>query len=70
MNRTIRETEGGSAFPGGDGFGQFPGMTLRDWFAGQALQGIIILGHYPADEAAQRAYDYANAMVAERNKKP
>jgi hypothetical protein len=37
--------DGGPAFPSvGEGFGNpsysAPGMTLRDWFAGQALAGI------------------------------
>ena len=47
------------------------GMSLRDWFAGMALQGIIAFheGDYPeAPQAAQWAYFYADAMLAERNK--
>ena len=46
-----------------------PGMTLRDWFAGQALQAII-----QADGAqffgsagvhAKTAYEHADAMLAQ-----
>lgn len=51
------------------------GMSLRDWFAGQAIAGILAnAGEYggvslPADEkAAQWVYRYADAMLAERNK--
>lgn len=54
------------------------GMTLRDYFAGQALIGII--GKYPCEiceikpgeyapvnvSAAKGAYAYADAMLAER----
>ena len=49
-----------------------PGMSLRDWFAGQAL--IAIVGHPNcASEAtdaflAKCAYDYADAMLAARSK--
>ena len=41
------------------------GMTLRDWFAGMALREI---GGYPAEDAAEIAYKYADAMIAERDK--
>jgi len=51
-----------------------PGMTLRDWFAGQALAYWI--KHqmendcYPKNEplAERWAYDTANKMLAEREK--
>lgn len=50
----------------------FP-STLRDWFAGMALQGMLAqpLGH---DEnwhhvmCAETAYKFADAMLAERSK--
>jgi hypothetical protein len=51
-----------------------PGMTLRDYFAAQALTGYIAAFSGPhcnfpaADAAATRAYKYADAMIAERNK--
>lgn len=52
--------DGGLAFPGSrmedvsaDGAAlplhklvHYPGMTLRDWFAGQALQGLLASGHF------------------------
>lgn len=47
-----------------------PGMTLRDWFAGQALAGIM--AGWPANErisearAAEISYHAADAMIAER----
>jgi len=51
-----------------------PGMTLLDWFAGQALAGLLACSdpvaqlsneEYPAANA-RHAYDYAVAMLAER----
>jgi hypothetical protein len=47
------------------------GMSLRDWFAGQALAGIVA-GTEADDETeetcARYAYLYADAMMAERSK--
>ena len=47
------------------------GMTLRDWFAGQALVGILADGamvRKPPSEIAKMAYVFADAMIAEREK--
>lgn len=49
------------------------GMTLRDWFAGQALPGYvqhlgsqnIHAGNY-IEECAREAYAFADAMIAAR----
>lgn len=45
------------------------GMSLRDWFAGMALQGTVSSGE-PEDvkHNAIVAYRNADAMLAERNK--
>lgn len=51
------------------------GMDLRDWFAGQALQGILAGGFADTvphdavdDEASFYAYKYADEMLAQRSK--
>ena len=44
---------------------KFPGMSLRDWFAGQALAALI---EYKPGAAAKMAYDHADAMLAARAK--
>lgn len=49
----------------------YPGMTLRDWFAGQALAGFFANAHTPhmnaADnDAAEYCYRMADAMLAAR----
>lgn len=49
----------------------FPGMSLRDWFAGQALAGMCTSAGYqglPWDAVSSEAYAAADAMIAERVK--
>jgi len=64
--------DGGPAFPGFEWQNYVPGMTLRDWFAGQALNGMLSNGRFSGqntDEVtASVAYQYADAMLAERAK--
>jgi hypothetical protein len=64
--------DGGRAFPGGnpsrfDG-AISDGMTLRDWFAGQALAGWLAKPNTGMDyeAAAARMYKLADAMLAAR----
>lgn len=77
---------GGPAFPNpalvdenykpqpGDG-----GMSLRDWFAGQALAGLLTRGDVVGTEAGLKhvkgalaglAFAYADAMLTARNPTP
>lgn len=49
------------------------GMTLRDYFAAKALAGMLAAeseaeGFYTAASAAERAYAFADAMIAVRAK--
>lgn len=42
-----------------------PGMTLRDWFAGQALAGSLANGYIRStQEHVERAWELADAMLA------
>ena len=46
-------------------------MTLRDYFAGLAMQGLLtaeIVGDYSNEHVAEIAYLIANAMLKERAK--
>lgn len=47
-----------------------PGMTLRDYFAGQALAGILasrkMIFHDQQEMMARHAFEHADAMLAER----
>ncbi len=74
--------DGGPAFPGEgqhDQFGANPefGMSLRDWLAGQALNGFLanpaadVEGNdtdSDADLVAKGMYAFADAMLKERDK--
>ena len=46
------------------------GMTLRDYFAAMALQGLLACpkGEGENEKYAQWSYEYADAMLAERGK--
>jgi hypothetical protein len=46
-----------------------PAIPLRDYFAGQALAGFAFRGLDTTDTAAKLAYAYAEAMLAERERK-
>ncbi len=79
---------GGPAFPqtkivaSGEGFYEGPinyGMTLLDWFAGQAIDKVVYRWKdsettsaeerpFPKD-LAKACYDYAEAMIAERKRR-
>lgn len=69
--------DGGSAFPhpeyndDGTVYRQHEGMTLRDYFAGQALAGVVERmnpqGDFPTEDiSARMAYRYADAMLRAR----
>ena len=70
----MSERDGGPAFPGptaigpaGDVYPGFSGMSLRDWFAGHALAGLLAHASGEAPESAPRkAYQLADAMLAVR----
>lgn len=69
-------TKEGSAFPwseqapGGETVRSGWGMSLRDYFAAKALAGILAYGRDGGpnvySNAAVDAYDFADAMLAER----
>jgi hypothetical protein len=58
---------GGPAFPAAD-YGQF-GMTLRDWFSGQALVGVTSNpenSHLSYETVARESYKLADALIEVR----
>jgi hypothetical protein len=77
---TMSRKDDGGAFPVLDtkyGFEGTPmglestdsGMTLRDWFAGQALGGAVFgVNVYEREAVARHCFAIADAMIAERNK--
>jgi hypothetical protein len=52
------------------GLGYTTGMTLRDYFAAKALQGIMVdpMMTMSADKIADWAYEMADAMMEARTK--
>jgi hypothetical protein len=73
--RAMGKNGGGPAFPlsntDPDDYIPFPGMTLRDYFAGQALAGLASKTYSTATNKAlaKRSYALADAMLAERERK-
>lgn len=57
------------AFPHPSGAQGCDGMTLRDWFAGQALAGLMANPSLGDDRAPHYAFFLADAMLIERNRK-
>lgn len=81
----MSKDNGGSAFPQAnhDAYGMGPGMiddtstfdvsgmTLRDYFAAKASQGMHAnpaCDSWGSEEMARKAYEWADAMLAERAK--
>jgi hypothetical protein len=63
--------DGGPAFPSHPD-SAYAGMTLRDWFAGMALQGMIAAHwteRYDYDSYSDCAYSMADSMIAMRDSK-
>lgn len=56
--------DGGQAFPSDSDNHGFVGMTLRDYFAARVIERFI--QDWPPPQAAARAYDVADAMIAAR----
>ena len=68
---------GGDAFPMSTPTDIYPGMTLRDWFAGQAMAGLLAATAHPNStgpahltdtEWAEKAFSLSDALIAERSK--
>ena len=71
--------DGGPAYPSGKSektgyentLPYYEGMTLRDWFAGQALSGMLDRAYgIKCEIIAARSYEMADAMLAARNNLP
>lgn len=70
--------DGGPVFPSQDKCPFEAGISLRDWFAGQAITGILAAcspgyeytGSNAAISYANDAYRHADAMLTARNNLP
>jgi hypothetical protein len=67
--------DGGPAFPfpdivnaNGDVQSGCNGMSLRDWFAGQALAGLMTISYLPPSGCVELAWYAADKMIAAREK--
>lgn len=65
---TDTKPTGGQAFPAAwvDGNPPMPGMTLRDWFASQALANAYTSSDNDPTRVAQWAYEIADIMLGMR----
>ena len=64
MNNT-----GGPAFPHQSSDAIRAGMTLRDYFAAKAMQGMLANGESGLQTLSQAAYTMADAMLKVREQK-
>ena len=70
----MTKKDGGQAFPRPtySGSADKDGMSLRDWFAGQSLNGLLASAFIKTDTGsegfAKIAYGMADALIAERDK--
>lgn len=79
MSDATKPNDGGPAFPmqgfiGPNGQCDWPtnGMTLRDYFAAKAMAAMLASPetfHLDCARVASGAYEYADAMLAEREKR-
>lgn len=71
-----KKNDGGAAFPhvehndDGSYYQGHVGMSLRQWFAGQAMAGLLANNHRYEydDEYTKKAFMLADAMLKEREK--
>ena len=83
MNNPTTPNDGGPAFPqeiredNGRGYGEkhsvfYPGMSLRDYFAGKALEGMLANSRrvFGFIDCAKDAFSFADAMLKAREVKP
>jgi hypothetical protein len=60
----------GATIPSSLDYQDFQGMTLRDYFAAKAMQGMLSENsgiRYPTDELVDFAYKVADAMMKARS---
>lgn len=67
------QDDGGPAFPHSSLGSHSDGMTLRDYFAAKAMAAMLSLEdvhlNWGESQLAKWAYQQADAMLAERNRK-
>ena len=70
MSESETIDDGGPAFPAMLPGGNYctPGMSLRDWFAGQALAGLLASGDWD-ETPIPDAYVFAQAMLEQRERR-
>jgi hypothetical protein len=67
-NKTAKTpTDGGAAFPVAHSYLIQSGMSLRDYFAGKAMQALARPGNY-FDATARQAYMIADEMMKARDR--
>ena len=72
--QTVADKHGNTVAAVSRNLGTYPGMSLRDWFAGMAITMVgeqcgndpLMHGETPAEKYARQCYKMADAMLAAR----
>jgi len=67
----MKQDTGGPAFPSPQNHTSKEGMTLRDYFAAEAMQTLLLDDSYDFSDRnliARKAYAFADAMLEARGK--
>lgn len=68
MSYQIRKANGGPAFPVFNNEEECQGMTLRDWFAGEIMKGLVANSDCDFANAPEWAFRLADEMIEEKYK--
>jgi hypothetical protein len=66
---TLKEIADSAAFPSVSNSHFYPGMTLREYLASQAMHGFLSAGKWDASNVAAKAVHQADELIKALNSK-